>query len=473
VYVAGDFSTIKGQPRPGVAALRSQGAAVGGWAPAVTGVRALAVSPDNARVYLGGDALVATDLAGNQVWSHAGKVQTVAVSGEGSTVFAGGEFTSLGGQPRSHVAAVDAATGTIDAGWRPETNGSGVAALTVSEDGSIMYMGGDFTSVRGHARNRLAALNAATGTVEAWDPNVKDGSVVALSASGSQVYVGGTFTNLGARPVTMAAAIDTGTGLPIAGHFSSALDGNPVRNAWMSAANLSGLAAARMASAGIARNTGTAAGSLGDLLGALDAEALVDDLGERWDVELGYFKRHASCSFTHPAADAVLELRHRLRDDVHEIRTIEVETHALAVGLDRTTWSERLAAMFSTPFVVAAALVHGQVDPSVSDKEARDDPAVRDLAAKVTMRQAPDLDARLPHERAARVRVQTPSATLVAETPNPVGDSAHHPLSYDDVVALLRRLLSDPSAVTVVEEVVDAMPAAGDVTASLQRLAGV
>lgn len=66
--------------------------------------------------------------------------------------------------------------------------------------------------MRGHIRNRLAVVNAATGTVEAWNPNVKDGTVVALSASGSQVYVGGTFTNLGARPVTMAAAIDTDAG---------------------------------------------------------------------------------------------------------------------------------------------------------------------------------------------------------------------------------------------------------------------
>jgi hypothetical protein len=212
VYVAGDFSTIRGQSRPGVAALRSQGAALESWAPAVTGVGALAVSPDSARVYLGGDSLVAADLAGNLLWSNAGKVKTVAVSRDGSTVFAGGAFTSLGGQPRSHLAAVDTATGAIDASWRPEIDGSDVAALTVSEDGSTVYTGGDFISVRGHARNRLAAVNAATGTVEAWDPNVKDGTVVALSASGSQVYAGGTFTNLGARPVTMAAAIDTDTG---------------------------------------------------------------------------------------------------------------------------------------------------------------------------------------------------------------------------------------------------------------------
>ncbi|HLS43843.1 MAG TPA: MmgE/PrpD family protein, partial [Ornithinicoccus sp.] len=90
-----------------------------------------------------------------------------------------------------------------------------------------------------------------------------------------------------------AAAIDAGAGLPIAGHFSTALDGNPVRNAWMGAANVSGLVAARMAAAGVARNTGTAAGSLGQVLGEFAPDELTTGLGERWDIELGYFKRHA------------------------------------------------------------------------------------------------------------------------------------------------------------------------------------
>lgn len=276
---------------------------------------------------------------------------------------------------------------------------------------------------------------------------------------------------LGLHADDLAAAIDAGAGLPVAGHFSSALDGNPVRDAWMAASNVSGLAAARMARAGIARNTGTAALSLGDLLGTFDPVALTAELGERWDVELGYFKRHASCSFTHPAADAALLMRPELPvERLEDVEEIVVETHSLAAGLRRTTWDQRLSALFSTPFVVAAALLYGEVGPDVSADDRRDDPRVRELAGKVVVRMADDLDARLPDERAARVTVRAAGATRVVEVPNPVGDSAHHPMGECDVLALLGRLLDD-STVRCVHEVTTSMPSSDDVAPLLQRLA--
>ncbi|MET8233624.1 MmgE/PrpD family protein [Micromonospora sp. NPDC005298] len=277
---------------------------------------------------------------------------------------------------------------------------------------------------------------------------------------------------LGLPAEGVAAAIDAGAGLPVAGHFASALDGNPVRDAWLGASNVSGLAAARMAAAGVARNTGTPSLSLGDVLGRFDPAPLTDGLGTRWDVRLGYFKRHASCSFTHPAADAALLMRAEglTLDDVQEVL---VETHSLAGGLDRTRWDSRLAALFSTPFVVSAALVHGTVDPAVSADDRRDDPRVRALAAKVVLRVAPDLDARLPDERAARVTVRTLGGSpRVVEVPNPVGDAAHHPMAEGDVLALLGRLL-DPDAVRAVHEVAAGLAASTDVGSDLRRLAEI
>ncbi|MCW3839592.1 MmgE/PrpD family protein [Micromonospora yasonensis] len=277
---------------------------------------------------------------------------------------------------------------------------------------------------------------------------------------------------LGLSGEGVAAAIDAGAGLPVAGHFASALDGNPVRDAWLGASNVSGLAAARMAAAGVARNTGTPAVSLGDVLGRFDPAPLTDGLGARWDVELGYFKRHASCSFTHPAADAALLMRADglALDAVEEVL---VETHSLAGGLGRTSWDSRLAALFSTPFVVAAALVHGTVDPAVSADDQRDDPRVRALAAKVVLRVAPDLDARLPDERAARVTIRTASAPPGAvEVPNPVGDAAHHPMAEGDVLALLGRLL-DADTVRTVHEVAAGLAASADVGPDLRRLAEI
>ena len=277
---------------------------------------------------------------------------------------------------------------------------------------------------------------------------------------------------LGLPAERLAAAIDTGAGMPVAGHFASALDGNPVRDAWMSASNLSGLAAARMAAAGIARNTGTAATSLGELLGTFDPTALTAELGDRWDVRNGYFKRHASCSFTHPVADAVLELRPTLPADPADVEAVLVETHSLGAGLARQTWDSRLGALFSTPFVVAAALVHGHVRPEASAEEVRGDPRVQTLARRVRVVAAPDLDARLPAERAARVTVRVAGRDRSLEVPNPVGDAAHHPLSEPDVLDLLSGWLDDEETVTVVREVVSGLPGAADVGPLLGRLAG-
>lgn len=277
---------------------------------------------------------------------------------------------------------------------------------------------------------------------------------------------------LGLSAAAVAAAIDTGAGLPVAGSFASALDGNPVRDAWMSASNVSGLAAARMAAAGIARNTGTAATSLGGLLGTFDAGELVTGLGDRWDVRHGYFKRHASCSFTHPVADAVLVLRPELTGGADEVvDEVLVETHSLGAGLDRTAWDSRLGALFSIPFVVATCLVHGHVGPDASAQQARDDARVHRLAQRVRVRAAPDLDARLPDERAARITVRSAGRDHVREVPNPIGDAAHHPFGEAEVVGLLTDWLGDEDTVDVVREVATGLPTATDVGPLLRRLA--
>ena len=95
-----------------------------------------------------------------------GTVYALAVSG--STVYAGGDFTSIGGQARNRIAALDATTGLATA-WNPNANSYRVDALAVS--GSTVYAGGYFTSIGGQARNRIAALDAATGLATAWNPN--------------------------------------------------------------------------------------------------------------------------------------------------------------------------------------------------------------------------------------------------------------------------------------------------------------
>lgn len=244
-----------------------------------------------------------------------------------------------------------------------------------------------------------------------------------------------------------AGALDAASGICLAVPFESALRGSFVRNTWPGAANVNGLMAARVARAGLASVEGTAEATLGELLGSFDPGALVEDLGLRYDLPLGYLKRHSSCSFTHPAADAALALRTRCRPEAVEM--VLVETHHLAAPLDRPDPSTRLAAMFSIPHVVAVALLHGSVAPSRFDAAHRADPELRDLARRVRVVHSGELDARLPDERVARVTVTlTGGAVESEEAPNPTGDADWHPLDEAAVAAKLDRLLgAGPSAI--------------------------
>ena len=76
-------------------------------------------------------------------------------------------------------------------------------ALAVSD--STVYAGGGFTSIGGQIRHNLAALDATTGAATAFNANPDD-EVLALAVSGSTVYAGGYFDSIGGRHRSRLAA---------------------------------------------------------------------------------------------------------------------------------------------------------------------------------------------------------------------------------------------------------------------------
>jgi 2-methylcitrate dehydratase PrpD len=341
------------------------------------------------------------------------------------------------GHPAAHVLPVTLAVGAaVDAG--------GEAVLTA-------FLAGHEVAARFGRATRLNAGVHPHGHYGATGAAAAAARLLGLDAGG------------------IAAAIDAAAGLALAPPFESALAGSFVRNTWLGVAGTHGLLAAQLAAAGLATVDGTAATSLGGILGSLDPGPLTEQLGERYDITLGYLKRHAACSFTHPAVDAVLDLVAGGLDH-RQVRGIRVETHALAAPLARTEPPTRLAAMFSIPHTVAAALVRGALDPEATGPAARTDPEVRRLAAATTVVHRADFDDRAPAERPARVTLRlVDGSERSREVPNPVGDADYHPLGRDGVRAKLHALLGASDA-DHIEQVLGRLHSASSVRTLLAEL---
>ena len=150
---------------------------------------------------------------GNLVTSFAptlnGLVHAVAVSPNGSTLYVGGSFTTVNGLTREHLAAFSTATGALISTWDPTTNNE-VLGLTVSPDGSTLYVGGDFTKIDAQARSYAGAVpTSGSGTTPtAWAP-VLDNSVtsIAVAPDNSQVVLGGYFTTIDGVTQQAAGAV--------------------------------------------------------------------------------------------------------------------------------------------------------------------------------------------------------------------------------------------------------------------------
>ncbi|WP_449062595.1 LamG-like jellyroll fold domain-containing protein, partial [Planomonospora algeriensis] len=122
------------------------------------------------------------------------QARTIAVSPDKTKIYIGGDFTTVNGQTRNRVAAFDVATGALEAGFAPSVSNV-VRALTVSA--TTVYIGGNFFNVGGSSRTRLAAVSRSNGALQPWAPTTDD-EVFALlmSPDGDRVIVGGRFQAL-------------------------------------------------------------------------------------------------------------------------------------------------------------------------------------------------------------------------------------------------------------------------------------
>jgi hypothetical protein len=90
-------------------------------------------------------------------------------------VYIGGSFTTVGGQARRNLAAVDAATGALDPNFLANVGTDTSVVYALAADAYRLYVGGTFASVNETNRGNLAAANPSTGVVDAaWRPRANN-----------------------------------------------------------------------------------------------------------------------------------------------------------------------------------------------------------------------------------------------------------------------------------------------------------
>ena len=134
-----------------------------------------------------------------------------AIVHKGDRIYVAGEFTQVTGPGgtvrRNHAAAVDAATGRV-LRWNPNVNGP-VYGLGVKREG--VYLAGNFSQVKGKSRTDIARVSLRTGRPHRGFTHRTNGRVNAVTFSKGSVHFGGAFTEVNGKFRNNLASVSRGS----------------------------------------------------------------------------------------------------------------------------------------------------------------------------------------------------------------------------------------------------------------------
>jgi uncharacterized delta-60 repeat protein len=239
ILAGGNFNAINGNLRNQIARLETDGrldqTLVLSLGTPPNGVYVIAVQPDG-KILIGGDFVTVSGVARNGMarlntdgtldmafdpnpsGMVLGRVLSITVQADGK-ILVGGYFTSIGGQPRNHIARLDPITGLADS-FNPNASDF-VQSITVQTDGKIL-VGGRFAganSIGGQPRNFIARLDPITGLADSFNPNANGTVSSIVQQADGKILVGGTFNDtfqtitIGGQRRNNIARLDATTGL--------------------------------------------------------------------------------------------------------------------------------------------------------------------------------------------------------------------------------------------------------------------
>ena len=171
-------------------------------------------------------------------------------------------------------------------------------------------------------------------------------------------------------------------------------------------AGFAGAFAPDLALAGFEAQDNAIEEALGKMVGdGFNTEHLLDELGTRWEITRNYFRLYACCNPTHPSLDALKAALAELKPRAQDIERIEFATYRFASVMRNPDPPNYFASKYSLPHAAAVMVVRGRAQHADIDDSALRDPAITALRQRVSVTEDPDMSARVPKSKPARVTV--------------------------------------------------------------------
>ncbi len=214
-------------------------------------------------------------------------------------------------------------------------------------------------------------------------------------------------------------AINIAASMSPANTWTPCLEGATVRNLYSGRSAMQGIMAANLVQCDFTGLKDGPTDVYGSILGkGFDADAVVDGLGGHGPLRIqqNYFKLHACCLYNHPALDGMQHIVQRGGFAAADVERIDVLAPPIAVTMSDPAPSNMLAAKFSLPYALAAAVTHRSTDVTAFFQDRLGDKETLALAQRVTVSADHQMNLRRYDYPAARVTVSLSDGRTLSES---------------------------------------------------------
>ncbi len=262
---------------------------------------------------------------------------------------------------------------------------------------------------------------------------------------------------MGFDPAQTKLSMNLAMSMSPANTWTPCLEGATVRNLYPGRSGFQGIMAAHLSRCGFTAVADGPADLYRTFLGeGFDPDAVVDGLGApgEFRIQRNYFKFHACCLYNHPALDAVEDLLRSEPFAACDVERIAVTAPPIAGIMADPAPENMLAAKFSIPYAVAAAVCYGRTDVTAFLPERVGNADIRSLAERVQVLPDAEMSLRRYDYPAARVAVYLNDGRVL-ETGVAAQRGDHtNPRSQDELLHKLDLLSHDSLGKDGIQQVV-------------------